>query len=59
LGERAYLTLITLPGVSPDFSIFESLAFPIKKKFDARRYATEKAGLAHIKQISDEELDQK
>ncbi|PQE18261.1 hypothetical protein CJF30_00010973 [Rutstroemia sp. NJR-2017a BBW] len=31
--------MITLPGVSPDFSILESMAHPIKKKFHAQKTA--------------------
>ena len=31
------LSVITLPGVSPDFSIFESLASTLKRKFHYRR----------------------
>ena len=35
--------LITLPGVSPDFSILEAMAHPIKRKFHAQ-----KIGRAHV-----------
>jgi len=52
------LRLLTLPGVSPDFSILESMAHPLKKAFHAKRCTTEKAGLARFKQIFEEEIDQ-
>jgi hypothetical protein len=54
-----WISLITLPGVSPDFSILESMANPIKRKFHAERYATEKAAIARFLRLFDEEMDQK
>jgi hypothetical protein len=39
------IKLITLPGVSPDFSIAETMARPPKRAFHARRVASEKAAL--------------
>jgi len=53
------IPLITLPGVSPDFSILESMAHPIKRKFYAKRYATEKAVIARFQHLFEEEMDQK
>jgi hypothetical protein len=50
--------LLTLPGVSPDLSILETMAHPLKKAFHAKRCTTEKASLARFKQIF-EEMDQK
>lgn len=58
-AKKHGLPLLTLPGVSPDLSILESLAHPLKKAFHSRRCASEKAGLARFTQIFEEELDQK
>jgi hypothetical protein len=52
------LPLLTLPSVSLDFSILESLAAPCKRKFHAICCASEKAGLAHFTKIFEEEIDQ-
>ncbi|KAE9380926.1 hypothetical protein N431DRAFT_523394, partial [Stipitochalara longipes BDJ] len=52
------IKLLTLPGVSPDFSIVETMARPLKRRFHARRCMTEKAALAWFTQIFDE-IDQK
>jgi hypothetical protein len=52
------LLLLTLPGMSPDFSILESLASSCKRKFHAIRCASEKAGLACFTKIFEEEIDQ-
>jgi hypothetical protein len=52
------MRLLTLPGVSPDLSILETMAHPLKKAFHAKRCITEKASLARFKQIF-EEMDQK
>jgi hypothetical protein len=57
-AEKNGLNLITLPGVSPDFSILESMAHPLKRKFHSRRCASEKAGLARFIRIFEEEMDQ-
>jgi hypothetical protein len=53
------LLLFSLPRVLLDFSILETIAHPIKRKFHAQRCATEKASLARFIKISDEEVDQK
>jgi hypothetical protein len=53
-----HISLITLPGVSPDFSILESMAHPLKRKFHAKRCTTEKAVIARFKQLFEEEMDQ-
>lgn len=53
------LPVLTLPEVSPDFSILESLALPCKRKFHAIRCASEQAGLARFTKIFEEEIDQK
>lgn len=52
------LSLLTLPGKSPDFSIIETMANPIKKKFFNRRTRTEKAGMARFTKVWEEEIDQ-
>jgi hypothetical protein len=52
------LPIITLPGVSPDFSIFESMACTLKRKFHHKRTTTQKAALARFTQIFMEELDE-
>ena len=52
------VSLIILPGVSPDFSILESIAHPIKRKFYTKRCTTEKVALARFRQLFKEEMDQ-
>jgi hypothetical protein len=39
--QKHGLSIITLPGVSPDLSILELMANPIKRKFYARRCITD------------------
>ena len=53
------LKLLTAPGKSPDFSIFESLARTLKRKFHHRRTTTENAARMRFNKIFDEEMDQK
>lgn len=53
------LLVITLLGVSPDFSIFETLAYPVKQKFYKRRVTSEKDAFARFKRIWQEEIGQK
>jgi hypothetical protein len=45
------IKLITLSGVSPDFSICKTIARPLKKAFYKRRYITEKAVLARFEEV--------
>jgi hypothetical protein len=52
------LPIITLPGVSPDFSIIETVAHPVKRKFHTKRVTTEMAGLARFYKLFNEEMDQ-
>ena len=52
------LNLITLPGVSPDLSICETIARGLKQEFYKRRYTTEKAAMARFKQVF-KEIDEK
>jgi hypothetical protein len=51
------LPFIILPSVSPDFSILESLAHPVKRTFYAIQSALNKAALARFNQVFIEELD--
>jgi hypothetical protein len=51
------IRLLTLPGVSPDFSICETMAQPLKRAFYARRVTTEKAALARFERLF-KEMDQ-
>ena len=51
------IKLITLPGVSPDLSICETMARPLKRAFHKRRCTTEKAALARFQQVFNE-MDQ-
>ncbi|TVY57689.1 hypothetical protein LCER1_G002685 [Lachnellula cervina] len=57
-AKKNHLPLLTLPGVSPDFSILETLAHPLKKQFHAKRCTTENAALARFTQIFENEMDQ-
>lgn len=52
------MDLLTLPGVSPDFSIIETMAHLIKKDFYARRCTSEKTALARFTRLFEEEMDQ-
>jgi hypothetical protein len=53
------LSLLTLPGVSPDFSILELLAHSLKRAFYSVRCTTNKATLARFNQIFMDEMDQR
>jgi len=57
-AQKHGLSLLTLPGVSPDLSILEIEAHPVKRKFHSRRCTTEKAAMARFKRVFMEELDQ-
>ncbi len=48
------IKLMTLPGVSPDFSIAETMARPMKRAFHARRVASEQAAIARFMQLFNE-----
>ena len=50
-------SLLTLPGVSPDLSILESLASPLKRRFHSTRCASESAGLTRFIKLF-KEIDQ-
>ncbi|TVY91436.1 hypothetical protein LAWI1_G002132 [Lachnellula willkommii] len=58
-AEEEGLNLLTLPGKSPDFSIMESLAHPIKRKFHSKRTVSEAAALAQFTKVWEKEMDQK
>jgi hypothetical protein len=57
--QKQGLSVITLPGVSPDLSILESMANPIKRRFHARRCTTDGAALKRFTEVFDKELDRK
>jgi hypothetical protein len=56
--QKNGLPMITLSGVSPDFSIFKSMASTLKRRFYYRRITTKKAALARFCKIFKEELDE-
>ncbi|PVH68381.1 hypothetical protein DL98DRAFT_522798 [Cadophora sp. DSE1049] len=45
------LKVLTLPGVSPDFSVFESFAAPLKKRFHAVRSASYEGALKRFHKV--------
>jgi transposase len=51
LVQENGLNLITLPRKSPDFSVLESMAAVLKRKFHARRATSESAGLRRFEQL--------
>jgi hypothetical protein len=51
------ISLLMLPGVSPDLSICKTMANPLKKAFHGRRSAMEKAARARFQEVLDE-MDQ-
>lgn len=57
--QKNNVPYITSPGNSPDLSIFESYAHPLKKLFHTRRSTTKKAALARFAQVFEEEIDQR
>jgi Ni,Fe-hydrogenase maturation factor len=52
------LSIITSPGNSPDLSIMETMAHPIKKAFHSRRCASEKTALTRFRKVFGEDTDQ-
>jgi hypothetical protein len=58
-AENNGLSLLTLPSSSPNFSILESMAQPLRKKFYVIQSHSEKATLARFTQIFEREMDQK
>ncbi|PQE09266.1 hmg box protein [Rutstroemia sp. NJR-2017a BBW] len=55
-ADKNGFSLITLPGVSPDFSILESMAHPIKKKVHAQR-SMDSTALERFIKVFEEELN--
>jgi hypothetical protein len=51
------ISLLTLPGISPDLSIYETIANPLKRAFYGRRSAIEKQAKERFMQVF-EEMDQ-
>ena len=50
--------ILTLPGVSLDLSILETIAAPIKKEFHSKRCTIEKAAAKRFEHIFKNELEQ-
>jgi hypothetical protein len=57
--QKQGLSVITLPGVSPDLLILESMANPIKRKFHVQRCTTNGAALKRFTRVFNKELDKK
>jgi hypothetical protein len=57
-AKRNSLPILTLPGKSPDFSIIESMAMPLKRAFHAVRSTLNKKALDRFNHIFTEEMDQ-
>jgi transposase len=58
-AKENHIDLLLLPKISPDLSIMETIAHPIKKKFHAQRCATQEQALAQFVEVWDNEVDQK
>lgn len=56
--KKNNIPYITLPGNSPDFSIFESYAHPLKKLFYTRRSRTKKEARTRFTKVFEEEFNQ-
>jgi hypothetical protein len=57
--QKHGLSIITLPGISPNLSILEPMAALIKRKFHARRYTADQGALKRFTRVFNNELDQK
>jgi hypothetical protein len=57
-AKQNNLPILTLPGKSPDFSIIESIAMPLKRAFHAMCSTTNKKALDRFNCIFIEEMDQ-
>ena len=57
-AKKNSFKIITLPSNSPDFSIIETMAAPIKRKFHAERTMTQKRALARFIEVFEYEMDQ-
>ncbi len=49
---------MTLPGKSPDFSVLESMATSLKRKFYYRRVTTEEAALQRFEHLFHDLINQ-
>lgn len=58
-AKKHGVELIQGPGVSPDFSILESMAHPLKQRFHAERCTTQKAAKERFMRVFYHEMDQK
>ncbi len=47
-AKKNGLSLLTLPGNSPDLSTAETMANPLKRAFHAKRCKNEKAGMRRL-----------
>lgn len=56
--KKSSAPYITLPGNSPDISIFESYTHPLKKLFHTQRSRTKKEALAWFSRVFEKEIDQ-
>lgn len=52
------LKALNLPQKSPDFSIFESLANPLKRKFRRIGHTSNREAMAYFHRIFDKEVNQ-
>lgn len=50
-AKKYNVSLLTLPGVSPDLSILETIANPCKRKFHSKRTVSHEAGVARFKEV--------
>ncbi|TVY53541.1 hypothetical protein LCER1_G004484, partial [Lachnellula cervina] len=57
-AKKHKMPLITLPGLSPDLSIIESMANPVKKKFHSRKCKTQEESEAWFLEVWNQEMDQ-
>ncbi|CZR68709.1 uncharacterized protein PAC_18608 [Phialocephala subalpina] len=56
-AKKHGIKLLTSPGNSPDLSIIESMAHPIKKKFHSRRCASQSVALERFREVFREYTD--
>jgi transposase InsO family protein len=56
--EEHGFSMMTLPGKSPDFSILESMAASLKRRFHYRRVTTEEAALQRFEHIFHDLMNQ-
>jgi hypothetical protein len=46
--KKESLPVLILPASSPDLSIIETIARPLKRNFHAEKYTTKKAGITRF-----------